>query len=137
MSNNPDILKAGAVIIQDRKLLVSRSKGKGIYVAPGGKLEDGEDDIAALIRELREEQNITVELDALELLGTFEAVAAGDSRQRIVKIAVYIVSHYTGKLTPSSEIEENAWVNSSTTLSLGSIFEHDVVPMLVERGLID
>ena len=137
MSNSPDILKAGAVIIQDRKLLVSRSKGKGIYVAPGGKLEDGEDDIAALIRELREEQNITVEPDALELLGTFEAVAASDTRQRIVKMTVYIVSRYIGKLAPSSEIEENAWVNSSTTLSLGSIFEHNVIPMLVERGLID
>ena len=43
-----DINKAGAVIIRDRRLLVSRSKGNDIYGASGGKLEEGEDDLAAL-----------------------------------------------------------------------------------------
>jgi len=132
-----DINKAGAVIIKDRRLLVSRSKGKGVFVAPGGKLEYGEDDLAALARELREEQSVEIDLDSTELLGEFEAIAAGDDRERSIRMGVYIVNKYKGELTPSGEIEENAWVASKTELPLGSIFEHDVIPALVKRNLID
>jgi len=132
-----DINKAGAVIIKDRQLLVSRSKGKDIFVAPGGKLEEGEDDLMALARELREEQSVEIDPDSTELLGEFKAIAAGDNQERSIRMGVYIVNRYEGNLTPSSEIEENAWVNSQTTLPLGSIFEHDVIPALVKRNLID
>lgn len=132
-----DINKAGAVIIQDRKLLVSRSKDKDIFIAPGGKLEPGEDDIDALIRELQEEQSVEVDRDSIELLGEFEAIAAGDSRDRSIRMGVYIVNSYIGTLVPSSEIAENAWITSRTTLPLGPIFEHDVIPELVRRSLID
>lgn len=132
-----DINKAGAVIIRDRKLLVSRSQDKDIFVAPGGKLEDGEDDLDALVRELQEEQAVEIDRESTELLGEFEAVAAGDDRQRSIRMGVYIVNKYKGSLVPSHEIAENAWVNSQSSLPLGSIFEHEVIPALVKRNLID
>lgn len=135
--NETDIHKAGAVIIKNRKLLVSRSVGKDMFVAPGGKLEADEDELDALTRELKEEQNITIVRDDLIQLGTFEAVAAGDVQQRKVRMGVWVVGAFDGELTPSSEIEENAWVDSKTNLLLGSIFEHEVIPELVKRNLID
>ncbi len=132
-----DINKAGAVIIRDRKLLVSRNKGKEVYVAPGGKLEEGEDDLDALTRELQEEQSIEIDPNSTELLGEFEAIAAGDNSNRTIRMGVYIVNKYSGEPTPTSEVEENAWVDSRSKLPLGSIFEHDVIPALVKKDLID
>jgi len=55
MNNNYDIHKAAGIIIKGRRLLVERSKGKDVFVAPGGKLELGETAIRAVIRELKEE----------------------------------------------------------------------------------
>ena len=78
-----------------------------------------------------------INLDSLELLGKFTAIAAEDKTKRTIRMCVYIVNEYRGNLTPSSEIEENAWVASDTALPLGSIFQHDVIPALVEQNLID
>lgn len=132
-----DILKAGAVIIIDRKLLVSRNKGKDVYVPPGGKLKEGENYLDALKRELLEEQGITFDPQYACLLGEFEAEAAGDKQRRIVRMAVYRIDNIIGDLHPANEIAENALVDSSTDIPLGSIVEHEVIPMLVQLDLID
>jgi len=50
-----DIHKAGGVIIQNRKFLVTRSVNKTFFIAPGGKLEGNENSIQALAREMMEE----------------------------------------------------------------------------------
>lgn len=72
-----DIFKVAAVIIRDRKLLVSRSKGKVYFVSPGVKVEADESAQEALARELREEQGISFSASDTDLLGTFHAVAKG------------------------------------------------------------
>lgn len=132
-----DILKAGAVIIVDRKLLVSRSKGKNVFVPPGGKLNEGENYLDALARELIEEQGITFDPSDARLLGEFEAEAAGDKQRRIVRMAVYLIYNIIGNPHPANEIAENALVDSSTDIPLGSIVEHEIIPRLVQQGLID
>lgn len=132
-----DIHKAGGVIIDDRHFLVTRAKGKDIFVAPGGKLEPGETATRALVRELKEEVQIYVSEGDLEPIGTFTAKAAGNE-SKIVQMEVFLVKNYNGQPIPTSEVEEVAWVNSQTSsVAIGSIFEHDVMPLLVQRGLID
>jgi len=65
-----------AGIIQDetgRVLLAQRPDGKdlaGLWEFPGGKIEDGEMPDRALVRELREELNL--EINIVEELGQFE-----------------------------------------------------------------
>ena len=53
-----NIRKAGGILISDRKFLVERSKGKNIFIAPGGSIEIGETPRQALVRELKEEFKI-------------------------------------------------------------------------------
>ena len=137
MANHVDIRKAGVVIIQNRSFLVSRSRGKDVFVAPGGKLEPGETYKEAAKRELKEEQDIDISKEDLEELGTFYAPAAGNE-ERLLEMKVFIANVIRTNPNPHSEIEENKWVNTqSRGVLLGSIFEHDVMPMLKQKDLID
>lgn len=85
---------------------------------------------------MQEEVQMTIREDELELLGTFYAQAAGKENLSL-RMDAYIV-HSDQTPLPSSEVEELMWVNTQTTgVQLGSIFEHDVMPILKQRNLID
>lgn len=132
-----DIHKAGGVIIKDRKFLVTRSVGKDIFIAPGGKLEEGETPTEALAREMFEEVQIQIHTASLEVLGTFFAQAAGKEGQ-MLQMDVFVIRDFNGEVSPSSEVEEIKWINTLTNdIKIGSIFEHDVMPLLKQRDLID
>jgi 8-oxo-dGTP diphosphatase len=136
-AREPDIRKSGAVILGGRRFLVVRARGKDVFVAPGGKLEQGETSKQALVRELREEVQLEITEDQLEELGTFQAPAAGQE-ERLLEMKVFLVNGKVGKPLPASEIEEIMWINSKTHgVPLGSIFEHDVLPLLKGKNLID
>lgn len=138
MNKIVNIHKAAGVLIQDRRFLVSRSKGKGFFISPGGKLEQGEASEDALIRELREELGIEVVLQNLEKFGTFYAPAA-EQAEKYLQIDVFLVRNWTGTIQPISEVEEILWIDSHVPsgIKLGSIFEHDVLPRLKKEDLID
>lgn len=138
MTEHVDIHKAGAVLLDGAgNFLVTRSAGKDIFIAPGGKLEAGENALQALAREMMEEVQVEVNTDTAEHLGTFTAIAAGQE-SKVVEMEVWLVRDSSGNPTPSSEVDEIKWINSQTQgVPLGSIFEHDVMPLLKERGLIN
>ncbi|MEK6909452.1 MAG: NUDIX domain-containing protein, partial [Candidatus Aenigmatarchaeota archaeon] len=69
--------KLAWVRIEDRKILVTRSKGKDVWYIPGGKREQGESDQEALIREIREELSVDLILETIKYVGTFKAQAHG------------------------------------------------------------
>jgi len=134
-----DIHKAAGVIINDRRLLVERSKGKDVFVAPGGKLEPGETSIQAVIRELKEEFRLDVAENDLEVFGTFYAEAAGSHNAgKKLRMDVFIVK-YTGEIVPDNEVEEIRWISSDipADIEVGSIFAHEVLPRLRAQDLVD
>jgi len=135
---NPDIYKAGGIIIKDRKVLVEHSRGKTTFNTPGGKLEPGETERQALVRELKEEFDIDVQEDDLEYFDTFYGRAAGQEHKTI-KMAVYRVKKWQGEIKPTSEVEELLWINSEvpTDVEVAPLFVQNVVPRLAAEGLID
>lgn len=137
MNQQIDIHKVGGVIVKDRRFLTTRSRGKEIFIAPGGKIEAGETAMQALARELMEEVQIDISANATEMIGTFTAKAAGNE-SKIVEMEVHLIEGAVGEPIPTSEVEEIKWINTQTEdVSIGSIFEHDVMPILKQRGLID
>jgi 8-oxo-dGTP pyrophosphatase MutT (NUDIX family) len=137
MTKKADIHKAGGVLIKDRHFLVTRAKGKDIFVAPGGKLEDGETAVGALAREMIEELQLDIRDTDIVPLGTYSAQAAGNESKSL-EMDVFLIGDVNGEPIPSSEIEEIMWVNTKTKgVNLGSIFEHDVMPKIKAMDLID
>jgi len=80
---------------------------------------------------------VRINTQTLESLGSFVAKAAG-KEDKVLQMDVFIIHDYDGMPTPSNEVEEIKWINTKTTeIDLGSIFEHEVMPILKERNLID
>ncbi|VVA43267.1 Mismatch repair protein MutT protein [Candidatus Roizmanbacteria bacterium] len=103
------IIETVALIhIKNKKLLLVRPKSKKIFYMPGGKLDDGEDNLKALIREIKEEVKLDIDPKTVDFYGTFEAQAYGKDKGVIVRVHCYTASH-TGNVQSSSEIDETAY----------------------------
>jgi len=133
-----DILKAGGILIENKRLLIARKKGESHFIALGGRIEKGETPKQALIRELKEEVCIKVREKDLKEFGTFTHPVFYDTA-RTIKMHVFTVSTWEGELKASNEIEEIRFVNSKEAkeITIGSIVAEEVVPRLKNKGLID
>lgn len=133
-----DIYKASGLIIVNRKVLAERSAGKKYFIHPGGKIEQGETSKQAVIRELREEFQIDVAEEDLELFDTNSAPAA-NSPEVDVHMEVFLVKKWQGSIQPNNEVEEIRWLTSDLPkdIQLGSIMEHETIPKLKAKDLID
>ena len=128
--------KLALILVENRRQLVARTKGKTAFFTPGGKREPGESDAAALIRECREE--LAVELDPATIApyGVFEAQAFGKPEGTMVRMTCY-TAQFLGTLTASNEIEELKWIDSSCPHEQLSVTGVMILEDLKMKGLID
>ena len=128
--------KLALVLVRERKQLVARSKGKHVFFTPGGKREDGESDTEALCRECREELNVRLEPGTIRPYGVFQAQAHGKPEGTMVRMTCY-VAEFEGTLTPSNEVEELRWIDSSCPRTELSVTGAMILEDLLARDLID
>ena len=127
--------KLAWIEIKEKSILSTKSFGKDKYYIPGGKREVGESDEQALVREISEELSVTIDVNTIKYIGTFEAQAHGHAEGILVKMTCY-AGKYSGELKANSEIEEIKWLNFSDKNIISEvdklIFDH-----LKERKLLD
>ncbi len=133
--NKTFIDKLAFIEIGDRKILVTLSRGKDTWYIPGGKREQNETDLEALMREVKEELDVDVIADSVNPYGVFEAQAHGKPEGTFVRMTCYMAS-YHGVLKPSAEIEKLDWFAHSQKNQCSPV---DVLIFndLKARGLID
>lgn len=100
------IIETVALIhIKNKKLLLVRPKSKKIFYMPGGKLDEGEDNLKALVREIKEEVQLDIDPKTIDFYGVFEAQAYGKDKGVMVRVHCYTANH-SGNVQSSSEIDE-------------------------------
>lgn len=128
--------KLAWIAISERKILVTRSRGKDAWYIPGGKREPGETDREALIREVKEELSVDLLPDTLSYFETFTAQAHGKPEGVFVQMTCY-TGEYKGVLQPASEIAEMAWLTSTVDYHLLSPVDRIIFSYLKEKDLIE
>ena len=108
MTTEPIRIVAALVIDQGHVLLV-RKAGTSAFMQPGGKIELGENGLAALQRELLEELGCGFDPASADYLGCFLAPAANEPGRQ-VEAQVFRVT-LVGQASPQAEIVELVWVN--------------------------
>ncbi|MBV7388875.1 NUDIX domain-containing protein [Pasteurellaceae bacterium TAE3-ERU1] len=133
MTGNID--KLALIVLNNRQLLVTRSHNKTAYYLPGGKREAGESDAQALIRESKEELNVTLDENSLRFVECFSAQADGKPEGVMVVMRCY-QGEFAGSPQPSHEIAELAWITTAD-LAKCSKAATLVVEYLLSKQLID
>jgi ADP-ribose pyrophosphatase YjhB (NUDIX family) len=108
----------GAVIkdAAGRLLLIRRGHdpGKGLWSIPGGRIEPGESDEAALVREVREETGLVV--TAGPLIGRVRRPAGGSGA--VLDIRDYAAQVTGGILLPGDDADDAVWASAADLDSL-------------------
>ncbi|WP_326594773.1 NUDIX hydrolase [Streptomyces sp. NBC_01803] len=114
------------------RILAARSRGRDLFYIPGGKRNEGESDLEALLREVREELAVTLLPETVAHLGTYTARADGHPEGTLVRMACYTARH-RGTPVASSEIEEIAWLSLADRHRTAPV-DHAVFDELASAG---
>lgn len=119
------IAVVGAVLINDKNniVLFQRAANKsfgGQFEFPGGKIETGESEKEALIRELKEELNINVDVeDVLDFKGNSKQLSQ-------IVLTLFIISKWKNKFIIDSTIHSSKKiVNIKNLKKVNNLVEND------------
>lgn len=123
----------GVLVFKDDKVLLVKHGEKasnisGSYGLPAGRLEEGETEIEAAIRELREETGLVSTSETMKLLPLDippADIQRSDGSIKRFSITVFLCRYYTGEMKQDFETIPE-WVSLDTVQSL---------PLIVNTGL--
>jgi 8-oxo-dGTP diphosphatase len=102
----------GAVVTdeQGRLLMIQRGHdpGAGLWSIPGGRIEPGETDVQALVREMLEETNLQVKVG--KLVGSVQRQGPGDM---VIDIRDYAATVTGGTLRAGDDAADARWVTAA------------------------
>ena len=123
----------GAVVTdgQGRLLIIQRGHdpGAGLWSIPGGRIEPGETDEQALVRELLEETNLQVKVG--RLIGRVQRPGLGEA---VIDIRDYVVTVTGGTLRAGDDAADARWVTVAE-LALLEVTE-GLIEALTEWGVL-
>jgi 8-oxo-dGTP diphosphatase len=111
------------------QVLLVRKRGTTAFMQPGGKRDPGEDDTAALAREIVEELGCSLVRASIRPLGEFDAIAANEPGFR-VQACLYGVD-VIGDITPGREIDSTIWIDPAAPpdIILAPLTREHVLPL--------
>ena len=139
MNNITFFNKIGLLVVDqnNRILLVRKDNYTSKLLMPGGQIEEGENDLSCLNREISEELG-EVSISNPILIDTYEDKAASDdpNRKGIVSIKLFS-GNINGEPKPLSEIIELIWFSpQSNQEELSPIIKNKILPDLIEKEIL-
>lgn len=128
---------AGVLVMRDRKIFVLKEQDKPFYILPGGKVEPGETDEEAAIRELREEAGVSA-----HNLKPYTVINENSrTTGQLIRFKVFTGEMDQDPLPDNlpERTEGTAWINSSYKeygMDVGNLLRK-LIPMLIKSDLID
>ena len=123
----------GAVVFdtQGRLLMIQRGHdpGAGLWSIPGGRIEPGETDEQALVRELLEETNLQVKVG--KFVGSVRREGLGGA---VVDIRDYNATVTGGTLRPGDDAADARWVEAAELARLE--VTEGLIEALTEWGVL-
>ena len=116
-------------IVEGRLLLVKVRENEKYYL-PGGKIERGEAHEATLIRELKEELKIEVDLNSLDYIGKVVGPAYPDTT-KTVALECYRIKGQLPNVEPNMEITVVKYLDMSQT----DLMAPAVIRMVEDMGM--
>jgi 8-oxo-dGTP diphosphatase len=97
-----------AIIIRNSALLMAKHSESGLFVLPGGKVEEGESTREALVRELSEE------LPKFQPIGLryFHTIGGTTPSSKEEKEFLFYLVEGDGSVEPGAEVSEVFWCNN-------------------------
>lgn len=129
----------GTMFFKDNKLLLDKPRKRPTYQMIGGKVEDGEEVLAAAIRECHEELGDKAIFDEskISLVMDFNEIATSDNKTEIHFYVYKYEGELEGELSVSEEIDNFLWYESSMGEEiLSNTLKHVVIPYCLENDLI-
>lgn len=112
-------LRIVAAVVEraDGRHLLVRKRGTHAFMQVGGKIEPGEEPLAALLREFEEEVGVRLEPTDVESLGRFGAPAANEP-DHVVDAHAYRVRLRPGtEVVVRAELEELVWIDPADPIA--------------------
>ena len=107
------------------------------FIMPGGQLDEDENNFQCLVREIKEELVVELDVDSLQYIGEYTDVAAGDPTKDVL-IKLYEGSVF-GTPKPSAEIIELHWIGKSDLSHprLSAIIKNKILPDLIAKSILN
>jgi 8-oxo-dGTP diphosphatase len=115
------VVAVAALIVRAGKVLALRRApdnlaGPGLWECVSGRVEHGEEPLAAVAREIDEESGLAVALDARPL-----RAYAAQRRGHPMIVIVYRASHVSGEVRISDEHDQSAWLDADEFAARSSL----------------
>ncbi|MGW8568092.1 NUDIX hydrolase [Isoptericola sp. NPDC055881] len=118
---------AAVIVRDDGRALLVRKRGTTAFMQVGGKIEPGEEPVAALVRECAEEIGLVVDPSAARPLARRAAVAANEP-DHVVDAHVFEIGLPQGFVVETrAELEEHVWVDPADPVA-----PHPLAPLSVD-----
>lgn len=123
-------IAAAVILREDGATLLVRKRGTSVFMQPGGKIDENEEPVCALCRELYEELGLVIMPEDADYLGCFSAPAANEVNC-IVRAELFRVL-LNVEVGAQAEIEETLWMqpSSQALLHLAPLTRDVVLPAI-------
>lgn len=124
-----------AIVVNGHVLVACRSEeqkvGPGLWQLPGGKVENEESPLDAMLREMQEELGLELDAKQIESIGTVNSNALGTKKKSLIKMSLYYCEmSERPELRLESSISSVSWLSLSTISSCNLDFLGDNLTML-------